>query len=378
MAAPAGRGGVRAFHRRLPGYAPTPLRSLPGLARELGLGALLLKDESSRLGLPAFKILGASWATYCALVDRLGAEPGWASLADLHEAFAPLRPLALATATDGNHGRAVARAARWFGLDARIFVPRGTAAARIAAIESEGATVHVVDGSYDDAVACAAAEAGARCLVISDTGWEGYAEVPARVIEGYSTIFDEVDEELDRQRAPAVDLVMAQIGVGALAAAMVYHYRAQDAGTLRPARIVGVEPEGAACALESAEAGHLVTVAALGETIMAGLNCGTPSLVAWPAMLDGIDCFLAIDDARAEEAVRRLADEGIVSGETGASGLAGLVELLTGPGAVEARGRLGVGRETSALVVSTEGATDPATYARIAGRPATEVAPGEG
>ncbi len=167
------------FHRRLPGYALTPLLDLPALARDLGIGQLLVKNESSRLGLPAFKILGASWAVYRALQDRLDHPLApWRTLEELQAQLAPLRPLTLVTATDGNHGRAVAHVAALFGLAARIFVPAGTAQARIDGITSEGARVEVVDGTYDDAVERAAAEANDRCLVISDTSWPGYERIP--------------------------------------------------------------------------------------------------------------------------------------------------------------------------------------------------------
>ena len=178
-----------AFHQRLDGYAPTPLRRAPELAQALGVGEVLLKDESSRLGLPAFKILGASWAIYRALELRIDHtfEP-WQTMMELAQRVAPQRPMTLATATDGNHGRAVAHMAALLGFAARIYVPAGTAQARIDAIASEGATVEVVDGPYDDAVARSARDANDRSLVISDTSWTGYEEVPRWVIDGYSTI----------------------------------------------------------------------------------------------------------------------------------------------------------------------------------------------
>ena len=355
--------GPRDYHRRLPGYAVTPLRELPALAGRVGVGRVVLKDESSRLGLPAFKILGASWAVYRTLVERLGREPSWATLGELVAQFAPLRPLALATATDGNHGRAVARMARLLGLEARIFVPAGTAAARIDAIRSEGAVVTAVADSYDDAVNLAAAEAGPDCIVISDQSWEGYDAVPRRVIEGYSTMFSEIDEQLG---GATIDAVFVQVGVGALAAAMVTHYHA----TLpkpRP-RIVAVEPADAACALESVAADAMVTLPGPHRSIMVGMNCGTVSLLAWPLIRDGIDCFVALDDMVAEDAMRSLAAEGVVSGETGCSGAAALIELLTGEHAREARARLHLGPASTVLLLSTEGATDPANWQRITGQ----------
>ncbi|MGZ5023913.1 MAG: pyridoxal-phosphate dependent enzyme, partial [Chthoniobacterales bacterium] len=197
-----------AFHQRLPGYAPTPLINSPELARRLGVGQVLLKNESSRLGLPAFKVLGASWAVYRALEARAGqALDPWTTIAELREQIAPLRPLTLATATDGNHGRAVAHVAALFGFAARIFVPAGTAQARIDGIAGEGAQVELVNGTYDDAVVRAAGEASERCLIISDTSWPGYEEIPRWVEEGYSTIMWEIEDELVRRNWKSPDLV---------------------------------------------------------------------------------------------------------------------------------------------------------------------------
>jgi diaminopropionate ammonia-lyase len=344
-----------AFHQRLPGYAVTPLVAAPGLAADLGLSRLWVKVESSRLGLPAFKMLGASWATYRVLCARLGAEPEWRTLDELRAALQPLGPLSLVAATDGNHGRAVARTAKLLGYSSRIFVPAGTAAARIEAIESEGATVTVVDGTYDDAVVASAAEAADRVLVISDTSWEGYTDVPRWVIDGYSTIFAEVDDQLG---SAVPDVVAVQMGVGALTAAVVDRY----AGS---AAIVAVEPLAAACGLRSAEAGRPTYVPGPHDSIMAGLNCGAVSVVAWPTVSAGVDVFVAVDDPAAEQAVRDLDAIGVVAGETGGAGLAGLRTLA-------ASGAQAAGLELagcSALVICTEGATDPIAYERITGHP---------
>jgi diaminopropionate ammonia-lyase len=353
-----------AFHQRLPGYAPTPLRSAPELAHSLGVGEVLVKDESSRLGLPAFKILGASWAIYCELEKRRGTPfADWQTIDALRTQLAPLLPLTLVAATDGNHGRAVAHMAALLGLDSRIYVPAGMAQARKDGIASEGAQVTVVEGTYDDAVARSSEDASERCLVISDTSWPGYAEVPRRVMDGYSTIMWEIDDELARRGADSPSLVAVQFGVGALAAAVVHHYR-QPGREPQPI-ILSVEPLRAACMLESMDAGEIVSIPGPHDSIMAGLNCGSPSIVAWPIVSRGIDAFVAVADERAREAMRALARAGVVAGETGGAGLAGLIELLTGPNAAEHRARLNVDENTRALVFVTEGATDPQSYRKI-------------
>ena len=353
------------LHRRLPGYAATPLADAPALAMANGVERVWVKDESARLGLPAFKMLGASWAAYRALAARLGRDPEpWVSLDELRQTLAPLRPLTLATATDGNHGRAVARIAALLGLDADVYVPKGTATARIAAIEAEGARVTVVDGDYDRAVASAAA-AGDRCLAIQDVGWPGYEQVPAWVVEGYGTIFWEVDAQLAARGEEAPDVVVIPVGVGGLAAAAVRHWRRRSLG--RPPRLIGVEPLAAACVLRSLRAGRVVTVPGPHDSIMAGLNCGTPSLVAWPLLRSGLDAVVAVADERARQAMRDLAAAGIVAGETGAASLAGLAEATGGRAAGRLRNALGLGAGTRVLLVCTEGATDPEAYHRIVG-----------
>ena len=293
------------FHRSLPGYAPTPLVQAPACARALGVERVLVKDESSRLGLPSFKILGASWAAQRALASQ-------------HT---------LTCATDGNHGRAVARVARWLGLGAIVFVPADMAPARRAAIADEGAEVRVVDGTYDEAVERAAALAGPDVLVVQDTG-DG--DVPAWVIDGYGTIGAEIDAE--------PELVAVQIGVGSFAAAMVRRF----AG----ARIVGVEPADAACALASADAGAPTNVPGPHMSVMAGLNCGRVAPAAWPTISRGIEAFAAIEDRWARTAVHLLAADGVTAGESGAAGLAGLLAF-----------RAELDLPPSVLVINTEGST---------------------
>lgn len=355
----------QAFHRRLAGYAPTPLVDARGIATALGVGRVLVKNESSRLGLPSFKLLGASWASYRAIVRRLGREPEWSTLSELASALEGLRPFMLAAATDGNHGRAVAHFARMVGFDAHIFVPEGTVDARIEAIRSEGAQVTVVAGDYDDTVARSAQEDSERCLVISDTSWPGYTTVPREVIEGYSTIFYEVEDALDDSRVDGPDALFVPVGVGALAAAAVSHYR--RAGASQPI-VASVEPCDAACLLASLEAGCITQVPGPHGSMMVGLNCGTPSLIAWPVLSAGVDYCVAVDDTRAAEAMCMLAGEGIVSGESGAAGLAGLLAVLDDPGAPDRRVALGLDDAATVLLVCTEGATDPGNYEAIVGK----------
>jgi diaminopropionate ammonia-lyase len=347
----------------MPGYAPTALRPAPASARALGVAEVLVKDESARLGLPSFKVLGASWAVYRALLSRLGlSREQVPTLAALREVVAPLRPLSLAAATDGNHGRAVAHMAALLGLDAAIYVPANMVGARIEAIEGEGATVTVVPGGYDDAIARSARDASDRCLVISDTSWEGYEEVPAWVIEGYTTVFEEIAEQL--QGRPAPEVVAVPIGVGALAAAVVRHYWSAGPAGERP-RLIGVEPTSAACVLESVAAGEIITLDHPQDSIMAGLNCATPSLIAWPTVSRGIDAYLAVPDARVPQAMRLLGADGIVAGETGAGGLAGMLALAEEPQMADARRALGLGATSRVLLLCTEGATDPEAYERL-------------
>ena len=357
-------GSPLSLHRRLPGYEPTPLRAAPALAEQLGVAHVLVKDEASRLGLPAFKMLGASWACYRSLAARLGRDPDepepWQHVDELAVRLAVLRPLRLATATDGNHGRAVARFAKLVGFPADIWVPAGTVPARIEAIEGEGATVTVVEGGYDAAVRAAAEAADERTLVVSDTSWPGYEVVPQWVVDGYATIFDEIGIQLEEQGATEPDVVLVPIGVGAFAAAVVTAFRRSRPDREAPL-LIGVEPVDAACVLASALAGELVTLPGEQRSIMAGLNCGTPSPVAWPLVSAGIDWFVAVDDEQSRQAMRDLAASGIVSGESGAASLAGATQLRRDTGDRVLR------PGATVLLLSTEGATDPAAYESIVG-----------
>jgi diaminopropionate ammonia-lyase len=344
-----------AFHRSIERYEPSPLVDAPGTADRLGLERLLVKLELDRFGLPSFKVLGASWAVCRLLCARAGLAGPVATFDELRAVAAQLAPLQLVAATDGNHGRAVARMARLLALDARILVPAGMARARIEAIAAEGATVDVVDGSYDSAVASAAALAGPRTEVVSDTSWPGYDDVPRWVSDGYATIFDELETQLDA----VPDITAVQIGVGALAAA--------TAGALGARSVIlGVEPADAACGLAAVRAGGPQVVPAPHRSVMAGLNCGIASEVALPALIGGIAAFCAIEDGAVEAVLPWLLEDGIACGETGAAGVAGLLAVRARrPGAWS---ELGLPERPVALALCTEGPTDPESLARLLAR----------
>lgn len=351
-----------AFHRRLPGYAPTPLHDVPELAGAMGVGTVLIKDESSRLGLPAFKIAGASWAVHRALEAHRGPFADWHGPEDL-AAQLEGSGLVLVAATDGNHGRAVARMARLLGLEAVILVPSDMVPARRSAIAGEGARVVVVDGSYDAAVARSATLADERHVVVSDTSWPGYEDVPRAVIDGYSTLLWEIDDELVARGEAGPDLVLAQVGVGAFAAAVTRHYRRP--GLEAPPRLVSVEPTKAACLLASIRAGELRTLPGEQDSIMSGLNCGTPSLIAFGLLQEAVDGFCAIEDEVAREGMRALHAVGIRAGECSGGGVGAALRLL-GSGADPAwRAHLGAGPDARVLLFLTEGVTDPDAYDAI-------------
>jgi diaminopropionate ammonia-lyase len=317
---PAPSDEALSFHRSLPGYAPTPVHHLPAVAAELGLASVVLKDESDRLGLPAFKVLGASWAVERTLREDRGVHT-------------------LVAASAGNHGRAVAHVAARRGLAARIHLPARSSPARRAAIAGERADV-VVDGTYEDAVAQAAAE-GARAGVaeIADVGASGPAHW---VIDGYATLFAEIEEEVDVALVPA--------GVGSLAAA------AARWGAATRTRIVAVEPETAACLTASLAAGEPTRVETPG-TSMAGLDCAEVSIAAWPTLLAGVHATVTVSDAQAHAAMRELAGHGLRIGDSGAAPLAAL-HAAAGDGRIAGR----------VLLVATEGPTDPEGYAAVVER----------
>jgi diaminopropionate ammonia-lyase len=321
--------------------------SVPSIAEELGVAHVVVKEESLRIGLPAFKILGASYAISRALSERLGTvEP-----LGLDELRGQLE-VEIIAATDGNHGRAVAHVARLVGLRSRVYVPSGITGAAKLAIQSEGAELIVMDEPYDDVVkfaAATAAELGDRALLVQDSSWPGYEDVPGWIVDGYSTLFIEADEQLAELGFPPATLVTAPTGVGALAEAAIDHYRR---GTHRPAVLV-VEPDTAACVMESLHAGHTVEVTTE-NSIMKGLNCGVVSPGAWPALRDGTDAAVLVTDEQAAEAVRDLQSLGIDAGPCGASSLAAVRVVCGNP---VWRAEAGIDSDSVLLLLSTESLT---------------------
>jgi diaminopropionate ammonia-lyase len=334
---------------------------VPALAAELGVAAVLVKDESKRLALPAFKVLGASWAVNRAVSVHLGHADAATTLDELRERLVGHRVPTLVTATDGNHGRAIARLAALLGLRARVYVPAGLSGAALDEIRTEADGVQVVEtgGVYDDTVrrAAASAEGQEDELLIQDTSWPGYEDVPRWVVEGYSTLFAEIDEQLAEAGATGIGLVSVPTGVGSLLQSAVEHYRRHDAVS-RPA-LLAVEPVTAACVTTSLLAGEPTSVDTSFPTIMTGLNCGTPSLIAWPSLHAGLDAAVGVTDAEDRRAVADLTRLGLDVGPCGAAALAGARALLTDP---DARAALDVGRTSVVVLVSTEGlAANPIT-----------------
>jgi diaminopropionate ammonia-lyase len=362
---------VGAFHATMPGYHATRLVELPALATELGVGAVLVKDESDRLGLPAFKILGASWAVNCVLSRRAGFDTPATGLPELRERVGKAA-ITLVTATDGNHGRAVARMAQLLGLAARVYVPAGTTAKTLNAIADEGAQVVQTDLRYDDVVRAAASSTTNRPadILIQDTAWPGYEEIPLWIVDGYATLFDEIDAQLG-ERAP--DLVAVPTGVGSLLQAALQHYRGagssltcglslsksvswpfdQLSAQQRAPAVLAVEPVTAACVTASLAAGKPISVDTSRFTSMAGLNCGTVSTIAWPAIRDTLAAAVVVTDDQAHAAMRRLHELGVPAGPSAAASLAGVREAL---GDTSQREALATRADSIVVLISTEGA----------------------
>lgn len=342
---------VRRFYDARPELAATPLVDLPALASDLGVGAVLAKDEGRRFGLNAFKLLGARYAIEQLLADGT------------------LRPGdTLVCASEGNHGRAVAHTARQVGCHARVYLSHAVAPARAAAIAGEGADVIRVDGTYDDAVRQATGDAQTHgWVIVSDTAWPGYERIPKLIMLGYTRLMDEVARTMPEGTAP--DVVFVPGGVGGLLAAV----GAWSTWRWQPApRVVAVEPASAACLQVSARAGRPTVVPGPFETMMGPLRCGEVSVLAFDAALPTVAGYIAIDDRWAEQAMRRLArplggDPAIAAGPSGAAALGGLLATLHDPAAAGLRRSLAIGERSSILLIVSEGMTDPPLWQRIVG-----------
>jgi diaminopropionate ammonia-lyase len=363
----AGADDAMQFVARRIDYQATPLHALPALAAELGIGAILLKDEGHRFGLGSFKALGGSHAVLRLVLDqaseRLG-RPVDASELPSPEVRAVAEGMTFACATDGNHGRSVAQGAELVGARAVIFVHGGVSDARVGAIAQFGAEIVRVAGTYDDSVAEAARVCADRgWIALSDTSWPGYERIPGLVMQGYTVM---VREALEAMPAPPTH-VFVQAGVGGLAAAVAGHL-AEVYGDERPTVVV-VEPARAACVYASARAGGPVRIPHGKPTVMAMLECYEPSLVAWRILVRAADAFMTVDEHDAVEVMNRLArpragDPVIIAGESGGVGLAGLIRAA---GDAEARAAIGLDARSIAFVINTEGATDPARYRELVG-----------
>lgn len=359
-----------------PGYVPTPLHALPGLARELGLAALYYKDERSRFGLGSFKALGGAYAVANVLRHKVMSEKGLQEVSSrdlLSGTHASIVSAATVTcATDGNHGRSVAWGAQLFGCRCVIFVHEHVSQGRRDAIARYGAEVREVKGNYDDAVRHAAATAAAQgWTVVSDTSYPGYRDIPLDVMHGYGVMAQEIAQQLADQDPPTHTLVQA--GVGALAGSVCASFWLQW-GARRP-RFVAVEPTHADCVCRSLEAGQPVVVGGELDTVMAGLACGEVSELAWEILRGGANAALAVDDDYALQAMRRLAqptvgDPSIVAGETGGAGLAALLAARDHPQIAQ---QLGLNTQSRVLLIGSEGDTDPLIYQEVVGRSAEEV-----
>ena len=359
---------ARAFHRSFPQYAATPLVRLDGMARRLGLGGLWVKDESFRFGLNAFKVLGGSFAIARHIAGELGRDVSeltyeYLTSARFREEFGQAT---FFTATDGNHGRGVAWAASRLGQKAVVHMPKGSARSRFDNIAKEDAQVTIEEVNYDDCVRMAAAEAAgtAHGVVIQDTAWEGYEEIPSWIMQGYATMADEAAEQMEERPTH----VFLQAGVGSMAGAVAGYF--VNRYPEHPPKFVVMEAEAADCHYQSAIAGDgkMRMVGGDLRTIMAGLACGEPCGVGWQLLQYGADAFLSIEDRVAANGMRILGnpagtDSRVISGESGAAGFGALCELLRH--CPEYAARLELKEDAVILCFSTEGATDTQRYQSI-------------
>jgi len=364
---------ARAFHRSFPQYAETPLVRLSHLAARLGVRGIYIKDESKRFGLNAFKVLGGSYAMAKYIAGILGVD-----VADLpyerlvsQEVRDQIGEVTFFTATDGNHGRGVAWAANQLGQKSVVYMPHGSAPYRLEKIRAEGATATIEDMNYDDAVRLASRNAKLvpNGVVVQDTAWDGYEEIPGWIMQGYGTMAVEADEQI-KAHGDVPTHVFVQAGVGSLPGA-VQGYFVEACGDACP-KVSIVEPHVANCHYKSALAGRYETVGGEMQTIMAGLACGEPNTISWEILKEWSEAFISCPDWVAARGMRMSAaplpgDEPVVSGESGAVGLGLLATIMQGSDEeLEAlRNQLGLNADSVVLLFSTEGNTDPQKYVDI-------------
>ena len=365
---------ANAFHRSFPQYKSTPLYQLNELSKYLGVRNIFCKDESWRFGLNAFKVLGGAYAMAKYIAKETGhdiSEVNYDYLTSqkLRDEFGQAT---FFTATDGNHGRGVAWAAKRLHQKAVIRMPKGTTRTRFENIAKEDAIVTIEEGNYDDCVRMAAEEAARteHGIVIQDTAWEGYEEIPSWIMQGYGTIVLEADMQLRLAGIDRPTHVFVQAGVGSLAGAVIGYFanRFKD----DPPVMVVVEPNGADCLYQSAmrKDGSLISLKGDLKTIMAGLCCGTGNTVSWDILRNHATAFIAEEDWVAAKGMRMLAvpvmgDPSVISGESGAATMGCLGQIMMNEDLWEIRELLGLNKNSQVLLFSTEGNTDPEYFLRV-------------
>lgn len=361
---------VRRYHESFPAYSTTALVRLEGLAEELGLGEICVKDESSRFGLNAFKGLGGSYCVGRVLAERADFPTEELTFDRLRQddVKSAAKDLTLVTATDGNHGRGLAWTARELGIPAVVYLPKGSAVERLENIRKLGAQAEITELNYDDTVRYAAqCEKERGWVLVQDTAWEGYEKLPKWIMQGYTTMAMEAAEQLGDD---APTHIFLQAGVGAMAGALTAFFA--DHYKEKKPTIVIVEPHEANCIYKTAAAndGELHAVGGEMRTIMAGLCCGEPCPIGWEMLKRYADHFLSVPDFVAAKGMRILgnpmgSDARIISGESGAVTVGLVAELMLNDRLSELRREIGLDKESRVLCISTEGDTDKENYRKI-------------
>lgn len=358
---------ARAFHQKIVGYQPTPLCDLSELANLFGVGKILVKDESQRFGLNAFKMLGGTYAIAQLLCEKYQMDINDFSFEKIKNTIK--EKMTFATTTDGNHGRGVAWAARQLGQHAVVYMPKGSAQERVDHILNLGAECIVTDMNYDDTVRMTMKIAKERGWeVVQDTAWEGYTKIPTWIMQGYSTLADEAVEQMKDLGIKRPTHVFLQAGVGAMAGG-VLGYLADVYGA-QNLHCVVVEPELADCIYRSGVKGEMVNVGGDMPTIMAGLACGEPNPLGWTVLRNCATQFISCQDSVAALGMRVLgnplgADPRIISGESGAVGLGVLAAVHYHPQRETLKAKLGLNHDSVVLLISTEGDTDVKHYREV-------------